>query len=104
MSSGLGICDRLNSLVCNDRSNSQWRLRHLGVIGKELNTVLTYLSFASFHAPYNPVRFMYGKRTASIQFLILHLIILCALWSRKYGNYTQTSFIQTTLFRQKMLV
>jgi len=22
----------------------------------------------------------------------------CALWSQKYGNYSQTSFIQTTLF------
>jgi len=30
MSSELGMCDRLNS---------QWRLRHLGVTGKELNTV-----------------------------------------------------------------
>jgi len=55
------MCDRLNSLVCNDRLNSQWRLRHLGVVGKELNTALT-LSFASFNAPYNPVRFMYGKK------------------------------------------
>jgi len=33
----------------------------LGVVGKELNTALT-LSFASFNAPYNPVRFMYGKK------------------------------------------
>jgi len=96
--------DRLNSLVCNDRLNSQWRLRHSRVIGKELNTVLTYQSFALCNVPYNPVRFMYGKRTGSIQFLILGLIILCAFWSRKYGNYSQTSFIQTTLFRQKMLV
>jgi len=39
ISSGLGMCDRLNSLICNDRLNSQWRLRHLRVIGKELNTV-----------------------------------------------------------------
>jgi len=38
------------------------------------------------------------KRTASIQFLILRFVILCALWSRKYGNYNQTSY-QTTLFR-----
>ena len=28
----------------------------------------------------------------------------CALWSRKYGNYSQTSFIRTTLFRQKTSV
>jgi len=28
----------------------------------------------------------------------------CALWSRKYGNYSQTSFIWTTLFCQKMSV
>ena len=39
VSSGLGMCDRLNSLVCNDRSNSQWRLQHSGAIVKELNTV-----------------------------------------------------------------
>jgi len=36
---------------------------------------LTYLSFALFNAPYNPVRFMYEKRTASSQFLMLRLII-----------------------------
>jgi len=30
MSGRLGMCDRLNSLVCNDRLNSQWRLRHPG--------------------------------------------------------------------------
>ena len=54
--------------------HTQWRLRHLGVIGKELNTALT-LSFTSFNAPYNPVRFMYGKRTASIQYFILRLMV-----------------------------
>jgi len=47
---------------------------------------------------------MYEKRTASIQFLILRLMIRCALWSRKYGNYSQTSFIRTTLFRQILSV
>ena len=26
----------------------------------------------------------------------------CALWTRKYGNYSQTSFIRTTLFRQNV--
>jgi len=36
--SGLGMCNRWNSLVCNDKLNSHWRLRHSGVIGKELNT------------------------------------------------------------------
>ena len=36
---------------------------------------LTYLSFASFNAPYNLVHFMYEKRIASIQFLILHLMV-----------------------------
>jgi len=36
---------------------------------------LTYLNFASFNAPYDLVRFMYGKRTASIQFLILRLMV-----------------------------
>jgi len=28
----------------------------------------------------------------------------CVLWSRKYSNYSQTSFIRTTLFRQKISV
>ena len=28
----------------------------------------------------------------------------CALWSWKYGNYSQTSFIRTTLFCQKISV
>jgi len=36
---------------------------------------LTYLRFASFNAPCNPVRFMYEERTASIQFLILRLMV-----------------------------
>jgi len=37
-------------------------------------------SFASFNAPYNLVRRMYEKRIASIQFLIMHLMI------QKYSN------------------
>ena len=68
VSSGLGMCDRLNSLICKGRLNSQWRLRHSGVIRKELNTVLTYLTFASFNAPYNPVRFMYEKKQLALNF------------------------------------
>jgi len=36
---------------------------------------LTYISFASFNAPYNPVRLMYEKKTASIQFLMLRLML-----------------------------
>jgi len=32
---------------------------------------------------------MYEKKPAGIQFLILRLIIRCALWSRKYGNCTK---------------
>ena len=48
-----------------------------------LNSPIRYLSFASFNAPYDPVRLMYEKRTVSIQFLILHLIFWCALWSEK---------------------
>ena len=77
--------------------HTQWRLRHSGVIGKELNTALI-LSFATFNAPYYPIRFMYGKRTASIQYLILRLMV------PKIGNYSQTSFIRTTLFRQEISV
>ena len=101
MSSGLGMCDRLNSLVCTDRLPVTTQA--LGRYWERVDYSLTFLSFASFNAPYNPVRFMYGKRTASIQFLILCLIILCALWSQKHGNYSQTSFIWT-MFRQKMSV
>jgi len=33
------------------------------------------------------MRLVYEKKTSSIQFLILHLIIRCAVWSRKYGNH-----------------
>jgi len=33
------------------------------------------LNFASFEAPYNPVRLMYDKRPANIQRLILRLMV-----------------------------
>jgi len=85
------MCDRFNSLVCNDRSNSHWRLGHSGVIVNELNAA-TYPRFASFNAPYNPVRLKYEIRTANIQNLISRLIIRSALWSEKYG----TKIIVTT--------
>jgi len=45
VSGGIGMFDRLNSLVCNDRfklpvvTPGGWRLRHTGVIMKELNTI-----------------------------------------------------------------
>jgi len=39
VSSGLGMCDRLNSLEYNEKLNSLWRFRHSGVFVKELNTV-----------------------------------------------------------------
>jgi len=29
------MCDRLNSLICNDRLNSQWWLRHPGDSGTQ---------------------------------------------------------------------
>jgi len=35
VSSGLGMCVRFNSLVCSDRINSQWQLRHLGNSGTQ---------------------------------------------------------------------
>jgi len=59
--------------------------RALGSYFERVEYSLTNLSFASFNAPYNPVRLMYEK-TASIQLFILRLIIWCALWSRKYGT------------------
>jgi len=51
VSGGIGMFDRLNSLVCNDRfklpvANSEcWQLRH-----------------SSFNAPYNPVRLIHEKK------------------------------------------
>ena len=69
-------------------TNSQWRLQHLGVTVKELNTVLSkllhlmwkswiqfYLSFASNNVPYNPVC-LTCEKTANLQFLILRLTAL----------------------------
>jgi len=76
----------------------------LGSYWERVEYSLTYQSFASFNEPYNPACFRYGKRTASIQFLLLQLIIRCALWSRKKGNCSQTSFIRTTLFCQTLSV
>jgi len=67
------MCDRLNSLVCNDRLNTQLRLWHPRVVVKDVNTVC--LRFASFNVPYDPVRLMYKKRPACIQFLILPLMV-----------------------------
>jgi len=55
VSSGLGMCDRLNSLVCT-------------------------LPFYTF---YNLVRLVYKKRTASIQKSKMCLIIQCTLWPVK---------------------
>jgi len=50
------------------------------------------LNFASFNAPYNPVRLMCDKRPANIQCLILRLITRYALWSEKYGNGYELCF------------
>jgi len=47
----------------------------LGSYCERVEISLIYLNFASFNAPYNPVRFMDGERTASTQFLILHLMV-----------------------------
>jgi len=41
-----------------------------------------YPSFASLNVPYDLVQLMYRKRSASIQFLILRLVIQCTLWSK----------------------
>ena len=80
------MCDRLNSLVYNDKltpsGDSGTRATPtLGSYWERVEYRLTYLSFVSFDAPRNPVRLMHEKRTASIQFLILRLIIRCAVWS-----------------------
>jgi len=47
----------------------------IGSFCEKVEYSLTYLSFASLNAPYNPLRLMYEKKTASIQFLMLRLII-----------------------------
>ena len=58
----------------------------LGSCSERVGYSLTYQSFASFKASYNLVRLVFEKKAASVQFLILCLIIQCALWSRKYGS------------------
>jgi len=62
------MCDRLRS---PSGDSGTWATPALGSYWERVEYHSTYLSFASFNEPYNPVRFMYGKRTASIQFLIL---------------------------------
>jgi len=47
----------------------------LGSYWERVEYSLTYLRFASFNAPYQPMRRMYVKRTASIQFLRLRLMV-----------------------------
>ena len=79
MSSGLGMYDRLHTLLWNDRLNPPVATQATPALRSYWERVeysLTYLSFASFNAPYNPVRFMYENRIASIQFLILRLLVL----------------------------
>jgi len=63
-----------------------------------LNSLVCYLSFASFNAPYNPVRLMYEKRAARIQCLILCLIIWCTLWSKKHGVAASSPTIWTSTY------
>jgi len=49
---------------------------------------------------------VYAKRTASIQFLILRLIIWCTLWFEKcstYGKYLQNDFLPMKEFSSKNL-
>jgi len=69
------MCDRLNSLVCNEKIKFPVATQALRSYWEKVEYSLSYLSFASFNAPYNPVRFMHGKRTAGIQFLILRLMV-----------------------------
>jgi len=83
VSSGLRMCDRTNSLVCNDILNSQLATSAIGNYCERVECSLAYLSFASFTVPYNLMCFMYDKRTASIYFLILRLIIWCAFYGPK---------------------
>ena len=66
---------------------------HSGVIGKQLNTALTHL-----------MRLLIRCALCMEKEQLAINIWYCALWSRKYSNYSQTSFIRTTLFRQKIPV
>ena len=70
---------------------SAGRWNHCGLIG-QIN-LPRILSCVLLHL----MRLMYQKRTADIQLLILHLIIRCALWSEKYGNFVceATNFVST---------
>jgi len=69
------MCDRLNPIVCNDRFKLPVTTLALGSYCEQVEYSFTYLNFASFNTPYNPVHLMYEKRTASIQFLILRLMV-----------------------------
>jgi len=61
VSSRLGMCDRLKL------PRMQWQIKlpvvtpALGSFCERVEYSLTYLSFASFNVPYNPVRLMYEK-------------------------------------------
>jgi len=82
------MCGQLNSLVCTVIRGSLNRL----------SSLICYLRFASFNVPYNPVRLMYEKRImVSTEFLILCLIIQCALRSEKYGNRDRKAKNECTL-------
>jgi len=83
-------------------ADSQWRLKYSGDFGTRgycdgVDFSMTCLSFTSFNAPYNLVRLIYEIRTASSQFLILRLIIRCALWTEKYGTQRQWSALNQVL-------
>jgi len=68
MSSRLGMGDRLNSLIVTCAVIQ-------GSLICKIKLPVSYLSFVSFNAPYNPVRLVYEKRTASTKFLILRLMV-----------------------------
>jgi len=49
----------------------------------------TNLRFASFNGPYNPVRLIYEKKLASIQILILRLMVPKIRQLHKNGNSSE---------------
>ena len=61
-------------------------------------TYTSYLSSASFNAPYNLVRLMHEKGTANIKFLC------CALWSKKYGKTNLLKLVFVLFFKSTLSI
>jgi len=70
----------------------------LGSFCERVEYSLTYISFASFNVPYNPVCFMYEKKQLAFNFWC------CALCSRKYGTATNNHHIKQIIHKPQGLL